>query len=57
MNDANFYKSHRSCLINIDNVRHIDFDNGVIFFDEKTTNLLSRANKAKLKKMLGISNA
>ena len=51
-----FYKSHRSCLINIDNVRHIDFDNGVIFFDEKATNLLSRANKPKLKRILGINN-
>lgn len=53
---TSFCKSHRSCLININNVKHIDFDNGVIFFDKKTTNLLSRANKTKLKKKLGIIN-
>lgn len=54
---TSFCKSHRSCLINIANVKHIDFDNGVIFFDKKTTNLLSRANKTKLKRKLGIINA
>ena len=53
---TSFCKSHRSCLVNLDNVKNVDFDNGIILFDKKTTNLLSRANKTKLKKKLGIIN-
>lgn len=56
LNGTNFCKSHRSCLVNLDNVKNIDFENGIIFFDKKTTNLLSRANKTKLKRKLGLIN-
>lgn len=44
-----FYKSHRSCLINIEKVNSIDYDMGIISFGDKETNLLSRSNKRVLK--------
>jgi len=44
-----FYKSHRSCLINIEKVNSIDYDMGIISFGDKETNLLSRSNKRGLK--------
>lgn len=44
-----FFKSHRSYLVNIKNIKHINFDNGEINFPNEGKALLSRANKKKLK--------
>lgn len=44
-----FFKSHRSYLVNIKNIKHINFDNGEISFSSTRKALLSRANKKKLK--------
>lgn len=44
-----FFKSHRSYLVNIKNIKHINFDNGEIKFVNEGTALLSRANKKKIK--------
>lgn len=47
--DINFVKTHRSCIINLKNVKHIDFENNIIEFSNKKTNLLSRSHKKILK--------
>lgn len=44
-----FIKTHRSCIINISNVKHIDFDNNIISFINKEIDLLSRSHKKDLK--------
>lgn len=47
--DINFFKTHRSCIVNLENIKHIDFENNMISFADKETDLLSRAYKKKLK--------
>lgn len=44
-----FFKTHRSCIVNLKNITHIDFENNIISFKDKKIDLLSRANKKKLK--------
>ncbi len=49
--DDRFYLSHRSCLINTDKIRKIDWKNSVIYFESGiSTTLLSRDRKKGLKK-------
>lgn len=49
--DDRFYLSHRSCLINTDKIRKIDWKNSVIYFESGiSTSLLSRDKKKGLKK-------
>ena len=49
--DDRFYLSHRSCLINTDKVRKIDWKNSVIYFENGISiPLLSRDRKKGLKK-------
>ena len=49
--DDRFYLSHRSCLINTDKVRKIDWKNSVIYFENGISiSLLSRDRKKGLKK-------
>lgn len=50
--DISFIKTHRSCIINLNNVKHVDFENSIIMFNNKETNLLSRAHKKYLKDRL-----
>ena len=47
--DNDFYKSHRSCLVNINNIIKVDFDNNIIHFKNKEINLISRSNRKGLK--------
>lgn len=47
-----FFKTHRSCLVNLDNVKHVDFDKNIISFGHVTTDLLSRAHKKSLRDAL-----
>lgn len=49
-----FFKTHRSCIVNLKNVKHIDFEHNIISFGDKKIDLLSRSNKAKLKKKMGV---
>lgn len=51
-NTIDFFKTHRSCIVNLKNVKHIDFENNVIQFVNKTTDLISRSNKKALKERL-----
>ena len=49
--DDRFYLSHRSCLINTDKIRKIDWKNSIIYFESGiSTSLLSRDRKKGLKK-------
>lgn len=56
-NDLRFFKTHRSCIINLHNVRRVKLATNTIFFDNgfKTT-LLSRDKKKELKDKLTNSN-
>ena len=50
-----FFKAHRSYLVNIKNIRHVNFDDGEISFLNNKKALLSRANKKELKEKLHYS--
>lgn len=50
--DNNFFKSHRSYIVNIKNIRHIDFEKGLISFEQNKSALLSRANKKMLRERM-----
>ena len=51
-NTIDFFKTHRSCIVNLKNVKHIDFENNVIKFVNKKIDLISRSNKKALKERL-----
>lgn len=51
-NTIDFVKTHRSCIVNLKNVKHIDFENNIIKFVNKKIDLISRANKKALKERL-----
>lgn len=44
-----FFKSHRSYIVNIKNIKYINFEQGEINFSNDGKALLSRSNKKKLK--------
>lgn len=49
-----FFQSHKSCLINIDNIKFIDFTNYTIYFKNgESTNLLSFEARKELRKLVG----
>lgn len=47
-----FYRSHRSCIVNLNNIKRVDFDKGIIEFVNCKIDLLSRAKKKGLKTKL-----
>ena len=51
-NTINFIKTHRSCIVNLNNIIHIDFENNIIAFVNKEIDLLSRSHKKNLKERL-----
>lgn len=50
--DIYFVKTHRSCIVNLKNVKHVDFENNIIDFVDKKINLLSRSHKKILKERM-----
>lgn len=50
--DRNFVKTHRSCIVNIKNIKYIDFENNKIVFVNKEIDLLSRSNRKLLKERM-----
>ena len=49
-----FFQSHKSCLINLDNIKKIDFVNYTIYFKNgDKTNLLSFEARKELRKIVG----
>lgn len=48
--DSRFYLTHRSCIVNTDKIRSIDWKNNIICFEgEKLVDLISRDKKKGLK--------
>lgn len=47
-----FFKTHRSCIVNIKKILKIDYDEGIIYFNDTKINLLSRSNKKILKEKM-----
>ena len=52
--DINFVKTHRSCIVNIKNIKFIDFEKNIIAFINKEIDLLSRAHKKNLKERMRV---
>lgn len=53
--DDRFYLSHRSCLVNTERIRKVDWRNNIIYFDtEDHMDLLARDKKKGLKKYVGV---
>ena len=50
--DINFVKTHRSCIVNLKNIKYVDFENNIITFVNKEIDLLSRAHKKQLKERM-----
>lgn len=50
--DNRFFRSHRSCIINIDNITSVELKDNIINFGNKSTVLLSRDKKSELKELL-----
>lgn len=51
--EACFYRTHRSCIVNINNITNVELRDCIIHFGDKSTTLLSRDKKAGLKELLG----
>lgn len=53
---AGFVRTHQSCLVNVDNIKNIDFCSNVITFKcGLSTNLLANKKKKEVKERVGIS--
>ena len=53
LDKSKFIKTHRSCIINLLNVKQVDYKNSsIIFYSENKTKLLSRNKKKELKNRL-----
>ena len=52
--DINFVKTHRSCIVNLKNIKYIDFENNKIVFINREIDLLSRAHKKALKERMKV---
>jgi len=49
---TSFYKTHRSCIVNINKIKMVDFDRNIIKFKNKQIDLISRSNKRGLREKL-----
>lgn len=46
-----FYRSHKSCIVNLDNIKEVDFPNFTIYFENgDSTNLLAPNSRKELRK-------
>ena len=49
-----FFQTHKSCLVNLDNIKHIDFAKFTIYFKNgDSTSLLTPAARKELRKRVG----
>lgn len=48
----NFYKINRSCIVNINNITKIDSKKNTLYFDEYSTNILTKENCDTLKNFI-----
>lgn len=52
--DSRFYLSHRSCLINTEKIKSVDWKNNIIYFDNNdSTDYLAREKRKGLKEYVG----
>lgn len=51
--DSRFFRTHRSCIVNIDNITSIELRACIMYFGDIETPLLSRDKKKELKIKLG----
>lgn len=52
--DSNyFFRTHRSCIVNINNITNIKLKDNIICFNKQEINLLSREKKNELKQLIG----
>lgn len=54
--DTKFFKTHRSCIVNLNKIKKINYDDGVIYFNGLKIDLLSRSNKKILKEKMAQLN-
>ena len=54
--DTIFFKTHRSCIVNLNKVKKINYDDGIIYFNGLKVDLLSRNNKKTLKEKMAQLN-
>ena len=52
LQDSRFFKVHRSCIINVDNITEFDHKNNILYLGDYSTNLLSKENRDAFKKRL-----
>lgn len=50
--EPRFMKTHRSCIVNLNNISKVDFSNNIIYFNDKCVSLISRMKKRELKERL-----
>ena len=50
--DKRFFRTHRSCIVNLEKIKTVDFPSTIIYFKNKKTDLLSRDKKSDLKDRL-----
>lgn len=51
-NIFDFFKTHQSCIVNTRNIVRIDYNQNIIYFRNKKTNLLARNKKKDLKEFM-----
>ena len=47
-----FFKTHQSCIVNLENIERVDFTSNTIYFNGHQTDLLSRNKKKELKEKI-----
>lgn len=52
LKNACFFKTHRSCIVNLKKIVKFDYDKGIIHFKDTKINLVSRNNKKILKEKM-----
>ena len=49
-----FYQTHKSCVVNTENIKYIEYSKYIIHFDNgESTNLLTPSARKELKKRVG----
>lgn len=47
-----FFKIHRSCIINVNNIKDFDLENNILYLGDYSTNLLTKESRELLRKHL-----
>ncbi len=53
-NDYRFFKTHRGCIVNLNNITSVNYNNNIIYFGNKEIGLLARDKRKELKEKLKI---